>query len=111
MKKKIICAIIIALSFVLMCSSISINDITIKNARDRVLTELYTEEEPEEQEVEEMTEEKLAEGEGGEVVEEDETNSFNSKELTIIIVSSVIFAISFITVIFTTMFLLNVLIK
>lgn len=109
MKKKIICAIIIALSFVLMCSSISINDITIKSARDRVLKEIYTEEDEiqEEQDVTEMTEEELAEGEAGEVIEEDETNSYNNKELAIIISSTTLFVVAFVTVIFTTMILFN----
>lgn len=110
MKKKIICLIIILISLLVMCTSISINETTIKNARDRILEELYTEEEPvieEQQEEQAPTEEELAEGETGEVIEEDKTNSYNNKELVTIIISTTLFVVAFVTIIFTTMTLFN----
>ena len=110
MKKKIICLIIILISLLVMCTSISINETTIKNTRDRILEELYTEEEPvieEQQEEQAPTEEELAEGETGEVIEEDKTNSYNNKELVTIIISTTLFVVAFVTVIFTTMILFN----
>ena len=110
MKKKIICLIIILISLLVMCTSISINETTIKNTRDRILEELYTEEEPvieEQQEEQAPTEEELAEGETGEVIEEDKTNSYNNKELVTIIISTTLFVVAFVTIIFTTMTLFN----
>ena len=102
MKKKIISIIIIILSFVLMYSSITTNELTIKNAQERVVNEKF---EPKEEIVEEET---MGEGEEATATEEiDESNSFNSKELATLIISSVVFAISFISVIYSTMVIFN----
>lgn len=102
MKKKVISIIIIFLSFILMYSSITTNELTIKNSQERVVNEKFA---PKEEIVEE---DPTGEGEEAAATAEiDESNSFNSRELATIIISSVVFAISFITIIYGTMVIFN----
>ena len=97
MKKKILSIIVIVISFLLMYGSITTIENTITSAQDRVVDLKFQETEI----VEEMPEGENPEGETAEV--EEETNSYNKKELAIIITSSVILSASFILIIYATM--------
>ena len=97
MKKKILSIIAIVISFLLMYGSITTIENTITSAQDRVVDLKFQETEI----VEEMPEGENPEGETAEV--EEETNSYNKKELAIIITSSVILSASFILIIYATM--------
>lgn len=97
MKKKILSIVAIVISFLLMYGSITTMENTITSAQDRVVELKFQETEI----VEEMPEGENPEGETAEV--EEETNSYNKKELAIIITSSVILSASFILIIYATM--------
>ena len=97
MKKKILSIVAIVISFLLMYGSITTMENTIASAQDRVVELKFQETEI----VEEMPEGENPEGETAEV--EEETNSYNKKELAIIITSSVILSASFILIIYATM--------
>lgn len=100
MKKKILSIIVIVISFLLMYGSITIGENTIESAQDRVVALKFAEPAP----IEEMPDMENPEA-AEETIEEEKTNSYNKKELAIIITSSVVFTASFILVIYATMVL------
>lgn len=103
MNGKISNIFIIIISFILICSGVTINKETMESAQNRIIEEQVADKEEVTEAIimeDEMMMEGMGEGEPVGVEIEEETNSYNAKELATIIVSSSLIALCVVNILF-----------
>lgn len=103
MNSKVTNIFIIIISFILICTSYNQLHDTVYNAQTRIIEEKVKENQPEEVVEEEMFEGEMVEGETETSETEEKTNSYNAKEIVIIIALITLITMSIINIIFAVM--------